>query len=67
MVKLLEFHDLESVYDSIALALDEVGNDREVLLLTKLCLVLAHNIEDVSVIQNAIEVAKLDLGGSADQ
>jgi hypothetical protein len=38
-----------------------------VLLLTKLCLVLAHNIEDVSVIQNAIEVAKLDLGGAADQ
>jgi hypothetical protein len=66
MVKLLEFHDLESVYDSLALALDEVGNDTEVLFLTKLCLVLAHNIEDVSVIQNAIEVAKLDLGGSAD-
>ena len=61
MAEVLAFQDLEKVYDLVAAAIDEAGPDKEALLLSKLCLTLAHNIKDVSIIEEAIGIAKLDL------
>ncbi len=61
MTEVLAFEDFEKVYDLMALALDEAGAEQEVLFLNKLCLTLAHNIKDVSIIEEAIATAKLDL------
>jgi hypothetical protein len=61
MDEVLAFKDLEKVYDLVAAAIDEAGPDREVLFLSKLCLTLAHNIKDVSIIEEAIEIARLGL------
>lgn len=57
----LDFNDLEKVYDLLAEGIDEVGRDKEVLFLCKLCLALAHHAADLSTVENAIAVAKLDL------
>lgn len=57
----LEFEGLEQVYDWLATAIDEAGPENEALFLSKLCLTLAHNIEDLSVIENAIHIAQQDL------
>jgi hypothetical protein len=64
MAEVLVFQDLEKVYDLIAAALDEAGAEKEALLLSKLCLILAHNIKDVSIIEEAIGIAKLDLASA---
>jgi len=61
MTDTLAFQDLEKVYDLVAKAIDEVGPDNESLFLGKLCLILSHNIADLSVIENAIVIAKSDL------
>ena len=61
MDEVLAFQDLEKVYDLVAAAIDEVGPDREALFLSKLCLTLAHNIKDVLIVEEAIEIARLDL------
>jgi hypothetical protein len=61
MTDTLAFQDLEKVYDLVAKAIDEVGPDNESLFLGKLCLTLSHNIADLSVIENAIVIAKSDL------
>jgi len=61
MTDKLLFHDLEKVYDLIAVSIDEVGPEKESLFLSKLCLTLAHNISDLAVIEDAIVGAKSDL------
>ena len=58
MAEVLVFQDLERVYDSIAQAIDSVGPENEALFLSKLCLTLAHHISDISIIENAIDIAK---------
>ncbi len=61
MSDVLEFHDLEKVYDWMALAIDKVGSEKEALFLSKLCITLAHNIGEVAVIEEVIRIAQLDL------
>jgi hypothetical protein len=61
MSKVLSFQDLEKVYDLVAAAIDAAGPDQEALFLSKLCITLAHNIQDISIIEEAIEIARLDL------
>ncbi len=60
MADTLAFQDLEKVYDLIAYAIDAAGSQNEALFLSKLCLVLAHNISDVSIVEEAITMARLD-------
>jgi hypothetical protein len=55
------FQDLEKVYDLVAHAIDEAGPQNEALFLSKLCMVLAHNISDVAITEEAIRIAQLDL------
>ena len=57
----LAFEHLEKLYESIALVIDEVGEGQEALFLSKLCLTLAHNIEDFAIIEQAIAIASQDL------
>ena len=58
MAEVLVFQDLERVYDLIAQAIDSVGRENEALFLSKLCLTLAHNVSDVTIIEEAIGIAK---------
>ena len=57
----LEFKDLEKVYDLVAEAIDAAGPEKEALLLSKLCLTLAHHIADIETIEKAVVIAKTDL------
>lgn len=57
----LDFPGLERVYDLLANTIDDVGQDNEALFLSKLCLLLAHEIPDISKIEAAIAVASLDI------
>ena len=61
MTEELAFEDFEKVYDLVALAIDDAGAEQEALFLSKLCLTLAHNIKDISIIEEAIAIARLDL------
>lgn len=54
----LEFAELEQVYDLLALALDEVGQDNETLFLSKLCITLAHRLGDLAAVQQAVATAR---------
>lgn len=56
----LEFEALEQVHDLLATSIDAAGPRRE-LFLCKLCMTLAHHIGDLSIIEEAIAVARADL------
>lgn len=49
--------DFETAYETLATAIDSAGSEREALFLTRLALVLAHELGDISVFQNAIRTA----------
>jgi hypothetical protein len=53
----LEFAELEQVYDLLAQAIDQVGQDGEVLFLSKLCITLAHRSGDLDAVEEAIRIA----------
>ena len=53
--------ELETVYDNLASAIDQVGSDKEALLLTKLALVLANRIGDLDTFNDALRTALQDL------
>jgi hypothetical protein len=57
----LPFDDLEHVYEHLAQAIDRAGPANEALFLTKLALVLAHELGDRSVVERAIATALADL------
>ncbi|NKC15315.1 MAG: DUF2783 domain-containing protein [Gammaproteobacteria bacterium] len=59
----MNFDELEVVYDLIAEAIDEAGSDNTPLLLSKLALLLAHEIGDLQTVKRAVEAAKQDLSG----
>ena len=49
--------DFETAYETLATAIDSAGPEREALFLTRLALVLAHEVGDIAVVQNAIRTA----------
>ena len=51
----LSFEQLESLYDELAGAIDEVGIDRESVFLTKLVLRLSSELGDVTRISTLIQ------------
>lgn len=53
--------DLESVYASLALAIDDVGEEQSELFLAKLVLLLAQKNGDAIDIQKCIDDATLSL------
>jgi hypothetical protein len=57
----MEFQDLETVYDLLANAIDDVGRDNEAIFLSKVCLILSHSTGDLNLVETSIESAKQDL------
>jgi len=57
----LPFEDLERVYDQLAVAIDEIGPERESLFLCKLALTLANHAQSFEEFDQALTVAKRDL------
>ena len=53
----MPFEDLESAYETLAVAIDSAGTQREALFLTRLALVLSHELGDITVFKNAIRTA----------
>ena len=59
----MPFEDLEAAYESLAMAIDSAGPEREALFLTRLALVLGNELGDIAAFRNAINTA---LEGLAD-
>ena len=49
--------DFETAYESLATAIDSAGTEHEALFLTRLALVLGHELGDIAVFRNAIKTA----------
>jgi Protein of unknown function (DUF2783) len=57
----MPFDDLETAYESLAVAIDSAGEQREALFLTRLALVLAHEIGDIATFRRAVQTALEEL------
>ena len=49
--------DFEAAYETLATAIDSAGPEREALFLTRLALVLGHELGDIAAFKNAIRTA----------
>jgi hypothetical protein len=59
--KPMPFEDLEQTYAALAQAIDRAGRDNEALFLTKLALLLAHEIGTFGPVQYCITAALSDM------
>jgi hypothetical protein len=53
----MPFEDLEAAYETLATAIDSAGPRHEALFLTRLALVLGHELGDIAAFKNAISTA----------
>jgi hypothetical protein len=53
----MPFDDLESAYETLATAIDTAGERHEALFLTRLALVLGHELGDIAAFRNAVQTA----------
>jgi hypothetical protein len=53
----MPFDDFETAYEMLATAIDQAGPEREALFLTRLALVLAHELGDIAAFKSAIGTA----------
>jgi hypothetical protein len=53
--------DLEAAYEALAVAIDSAGEQREALFLTRLALLLAHELGDVAAFNRAVQTALEEL------
>ena len=49
--------DFEAAYEALAMAIASAGPEREALFLTRLALVLANELGDITAFRNAIRTA----------
>ena len=49
--------DFEAAYEALAMAIDSAGPAHEALFLTRLALVLGHELGDIAVFRSAIRTA----------
>jgi hypothetical protein len=61
----MPFEDLESAYETLAVAIDSAGAQREALFLARLALVLSHELGDITALRNAIRTALDGLGDAS--
>ncbi len=59
--KALSIPDLETVYDTLATAIDQAGPEKSALFLVKLALLNAHALASAEVFQTHVQAALLDL------
>jgi hypothetical protein len=57
----LSEEDLEKALEMLAVAINEVGSEKEMLFLSKLCFVLANELGDIDLLENAINKVNADL------
>ncbi len=57
----MPFEDIESAYETLATAIDQAGAEREALFLTRLALVLGHELGDITAFRRAVRTALEDL------
>ena len=57
----LPFDDLETAYEALATAIDTAGEQREALFLTRLALLLAHELGDIAAFKRAVQTALEEL------
>jgi hypothetical protein len=53
----MPFDDLEAAYEALATAIDAAGKKREALFLTRLALLLGHELGDITAFKSAIRAA----------
>ena len=53
----MPFEDLESAYETLAMAIDSAGPEQEALFLTRLALLLSHELGDIAAFRSAIRTA----------
>jgi hypothetical protein len=53
----MPFEDFETAYETLATAIDQAGPAREALFLTRLALVLVHELSDITVFRKAVAAA----------
>ena len=53
----MPFEDFETAYETLAMAIDTAGPEREALFLTRLALVLGHELGDATAFRNAVKTA----------
>jgi len=56
-MRTMPFEDFETAYETLATAIDQAGPERETLFLTRLALVLVHELSDITVFRKAIAAA----------
>ncbi len=49
--------DFEAAYEALAMAIDSAGPEHEALFLTRLALVLGHELGDIAAFRSAIRTA----------
>ena len=59
--KALTIDGLETVYDALATAIDQAGQDKTELFLVKLALLNANALGDAELFQQQLQAALLDL------
>jgi hypothetical protein len=57
----MPFEDIESAYETLATAIDSAGPEREALFLTRLALLLSHELGDIATFRSAIQAALVGL------
>jgi hypothetical protein len=53
----MPFEDFETAYETLASAIDTAGAEHETLFLTRLALVLGHELGDITAFRKAIKTA----------
>lgn len=53
----MPFEDFETAYETLATAIDQAGPEREALFLTRLALLLGHQLGDIATFGKAVEAA----------
>ena len=53
----MPFDDLEAAYEALATAIDTAGEKHEALFLTRLALLLGHELGDIAAFKSAIRTA----------
>jgi len=53
----MSFEDIESAYEALAIGIDTAGAQREALFLTRLALLLGHELDDITAFRSAIKAA----------
>ena len=61
MSKQFSEENLEQALEILAVAINEAGCEKEMLFLRKLCFVLANQLGDIKLLEEAIEKVNADL------